>query len=64
MDGKPTVYSSPVNLGLSAGKHAISVVQNGFSTETQEVEVVENQSTLFEMSLVRNGKKHRRFLVF
>ena len=60
VNGEVTRYRTPVNFGLPAGKHRITVERPGYESETQEVIVSENQTAQMQLELKPNGERRRR----
>ena len=63
VNGEETRYHSPVNFGLPAGKHRITVERPGYDSETEEIIVRENQTVQKQFELKPNGER-RRLLPF
>ena len=63
VDGEETRYRTPVNFGLSAGRHRITVERSGFESETQEIVVRQDQTVQVQLDLKPTGER-RRLLPF
>ena len=63
VDGEETAYRTPVNFGLSAGRHRITVERSGFESETQEIVVRQDQTVQVQLDLKPTGER-RRLLPF
>jgi serine/threonine protein kinase len=56
IDGEPRAETSPASLLLPVGKHKVSVEQAGYTTASQEVEIVEGKSQTLNISLQAGNK--------
>ena len=63
VDGEETRYRTPVNFGLPAGRHRITVERSGYESETQEIVVRQDQTVQVQLDLKPTGER-RRLLPF
>jgi len=63
VDGEETRYRTPVNFGLTVGRHRITAERSGYETQTQDIVVRQDQTVQVQLDLKPTGER-RRLLPF